>query len=95
MLSNDKIAAIYDLRGAVESKVRAEQALDAQPSPDTRMALLDATLDLEEKTQKAIEVCHECGREHADGAAHGLVSTLDNVITVDFGRRQKSGTEPG
>ncbi len=28
MLSNQKIAAIYDLREAVETKVRAEQALD-------------------------------------------------------------------
>ncbi len=95
MLSNEKIAAIYDLREAVETKVHAEQALDAEPSADTRMALLDATLDVEDKTQKAIEVCHECGREHADDVAHGVTSSADNVINVKFGRSDRSGTEPG
>jgi hypothetical protein len=78
MLSNDKIAAIYDLRSAVEAKARAEQRLAEVPSADTRAALLDAALELEEKTQHAIDVCHECGLEHAPGNGHS------NVIEVDF-----------
>jgi hypothetical protein len=78
MPSNDKIAAIYDLRSAVEAKVQAEQRLTDVPSADARAALLDAALELEEKTQHAIEVCHECGLEHAPGKGHS------NVIEVDF-----------
>jgi hypothetical protein len=78
MRSNDKIAAIYNLRSAVEAKVHAEQRLADVPSPGARAALLDAALELEEKTQRAIEVCHECGLEHAPGKAHS------NVIEVDF-----------
>ena len=59
------------------------------------MALLDATLDVEDKTQKAIDVCHECGREHT-GVPHGVPSSSDhNVINVNFGRTNRSGTEPG
>jgi hypothetical protein len=86
MLSNEKIAAIYDLREAVEIKVRAEQALDEEATAQTRAALLDATLDVEAKTQAAIEVCHECGHAHADGKAHTIVRGGDNLITVDFGQ---------
>jgi hypothetical protein len=67
MLSNEKIEAIYDLREAVEAKVQAEFALELVPSQDTRIALLDATLDVEAKTQAAIEVCHECGLDHISG----------------------------
>ena len=89
MLSNEKIAAIYDLRAAVEIKVRAEQALDEQPSAGTRAALLDATLDVESKTQAAIEVCHECGRSHDDGTAHAPLASSGNVISVDFGTPER------
>jgi hypothetical protein len=71
MLSNEKIEAIYDLREAVEAKVHAEHALDLVPSPETRTALLDATLELEAKTQAAIDVCHECGLSHAADSEHG------------------------
>lgn len=63
MRSNDKIVAIYNLREAVEAKVHAQRELELAPSPARRAALLDATLDLEEKTQTAIEVSHECGHE--------------------------------
>lgn len=86
MLSNKKIAAIYGLREAVETKARAEQALESEPSPEARAALLDATLDVEAKTQDAIEVCHQCGHEHEPDQAH-VGDTGDNVIEVDFGRR--------
>jgi hypothetical protein len=70
MLSNEKITAIYDLRAAVEAKVRAELRLAQVPSPDARAELLDATLDVEDKTQTAIEVCHECGLEHPPNQQH-------------------------
>ena len=96
MFSNQKIAAIYDLREAVESKVLAEQALDLfGPRPDTRAALLDATLDLEAKTQAAIEVCHECGHAHRRRRA-STRGAGGNVISVDFGARaEPDGDEPG
>jgi hypothetical protein len=92
MLSNEKIAAIYDLREAVESKVLAEQALDQKPSADTRAALLDATLELEAKTQQAIDVCHECGHAHADDADHGALGA-GNVTSVDFRQAGKEKTD--
>jgi hypothetical protein len=84
MLSTRKIEAVYDLRAAAETKVRAEVALEQQPSPDRRAALLDASLELEARTQDAIEVCHECGQEHAPGAGHHAADTGDNVVNVDF-----------
>jgi hypothetical protein len=80
MLSNQKINVIYNLRTAVEAKVRAEQRLAQAPSQDARLALLNATIDVEEKTQSAIDVCHECGRPHAPEAKHH-----GHVIEVDFG----------
>jgi hypothetical protein len=94
MLSNEKIAAIYGLREAVETKVRAEQALEREPSSDAQAALLDATLDVEAKTQDAIEVCHRCGHVHPPDAGH-LGELHDNVIEVDFGgRSERDGGEP-
>lgn len=81
MLSNEKIEAIYDLREAVEVKVRAELALERRASADTRAALLDATLEVEAKTQTAIDVCHECGLPHAPDDPHAQ----GKVIKVDFG----------
>jgi hypothetical protein len=81
MLSNEKIDAIYELREAVETKVRAEHALELVPSPEARVALLEATLDVESKTQTAIDVCHECGRAHGLDDEHG-----GNVIEVNFRR---------
>jgi hypothetical protein len=87
MLSNQKIAAIYELREAVETKVRAEEALEREPSEDARAVLLDATLAVEAKTQDAIEVCHQCGHAHEPEAEHNG-DPDDNVIEVDFGRRE-------
>jgi hypothetical protein len=63
---NQKLNAIYNLRTAVEAKVRAEQRLAQVASADTRAALLLATLELEDKTQTAIEACHHCERSHLD-----------------------------
>jgi hypothetical protein len=64
--SSQKLNAIYNLRTAVEAKVRAEQRLAQLPSADTRAALLHATLEVEDRTQTAIEACHHCGRGHLD-----------------------------
>ncbi|MBV8148653.1 MAG: hypothetical protein JO092_06155 [Candidatus Eremiobacteraeota bacterium] len=69
--SEEKVNAIYELRDAAEAKARAEKALEQAPTPQRREAWLDAQLDLEQKTFAAIEVCHECGHEHAAGAPHG------------------------
>ncbi len=92
MLSNEKIEAIYDLREAVEAKVHAEHALALVPSPDTRARLLDATLDVEAKTQTAIDVCHACGGSHAPGEDHGPGPVPGGkVIAVDFRGDDRSG----
>jgi hypothetical protein len=80
--SQAKIDAIYDLRDAAAAKARLELALDRNPSPDARDALLDATLEVEAKTQHAIEVCHECG--HAHGGGDHVVGLQGNVIRVNF-----------
>jgi hypothetical protein len=81
--SQEKIDAIYDLREAVAAKVRLEAEVDRASTPDTRGALLDATLEMEAKTQQAIEVCHECGHVHHD-RFHPRGGDDDNVIEVDF-----------
>jgi ABC-type nickel/cobalt efflux system permease component RcnA len=78
--SREKIDAIYTLRDAVETKTKLEAVVDENPSPDARAALLDATLDVEAKTQHAIEVCHECGHTHANDST----CTGSNVVNVQF-----------
>jgi hypothetical protein len=84
----NKVGAIYDLRAAVETKVRAERDVERDASPAARDALLAAALDVEAKTQDAIDVCHECGHEHPAGfdhVQHARVSSRDNnVLHVDF-----------
>jgi hypothetical protein len=82
--SQEKIDAIYNLREAVAAKVRLETEVDRASTPDKREALLDATLEMEAKTQQAIEVCHECGHVHHD-REHARGDAVDNVIAVDFG----------
>lgn len=68
--SKDKVDAIYDLRKAAEEKGRAEEALDQDPSPEKRDRLLDAHMELEEKTMQALDVCHQCGHEHGPDEPH-------------------------
>lgn len=82
--TRNKIDAIYKLRKAAEKKALAEKELEERPTQQRRDELLDATLDLERKTVDAIEVCHECGHNHALGTSH--ISTpphADNVIRMD------------
>jgi hypothetical protein len=83
-VQQNKVEAIYSLREAAERKATLEKRLELQPNRANRDALLDAQIDLEAKTQDAIEVCHECGHEHAGDQPHHPGRA--NVIDVDFGR---------
>jgi hypothetical protein len=88
--SKDKIEAIYELRRAAEEKARAEGELRYAPSPETRDALLDAQLTLEEKTLYAIDVCHECGDHHPLGQAHRIPpKRTGNVYRLNFERNPR------
>jgi hypothetical protein len=84
----NKIEAIYALREAVESKADAEHQLAADGSATSRDALLAAQLDVEAKTQDAIEVCHECGGSHSGAQSYHtrrrVTARRDNVVSVDF-----------
>jgi hypothetical protein len=88
--SQDKIDAIYELRDSAAAKARLELAVEKHPTPAAKDALLDATLDVEAKTQHAIEVCHECGHVHA---SPDHVRGGDNVIEVNFGQNEQRGSE--
>ena len=93
--SQNKIDAIYDLRAAVEQQVHAEHAAAEIGTPEARDVLLDATLNVEAKTQDAIEACHDCGRVHASDEAHERLARVgemhdSNIIDVDFSRGQDS-----
>jgi hypothetical protein len=86
-----KVNAIYDLREAVEAKAQAEHELERHATPAARDALLAAQLDVEAKTQDAIDVCHECGHTAQDGHTHPprpenprIGERSDNVVHVDF-----------
>lgn len=81
MFSADKVSAVYELREAVEEKVRAEIKVEANPTPEAKDTLLEATLQMERQTQRAIEVCHACGRAHRDQPGY---SPGDSVRAVDF-----------
>jgi hypothetical protein len=87
-MPRNKVDAIYELRDAVEAKARAEQVLERDASAAARDALLTAQLDVEAKTQDAIEICHECGHTSGDGHAHPTTKPShtpgQNVVYVDF-----------
>ncbi len=85
-----KVDAIYELRDAVEAKAQPERALEDEGTPAARDALLAAQLDVEAKTQDAIDVCHECGEHHHAGQSHVVRESADNVVRVDFGRESGS-----
>ena len=91
MYSKQKLDAIYELRTAVEERTRLEIAVDREPTPSRRDALLKATLKVEDQTQTAIEACHYCGRAHLPDEPHA--SLRDNVIDVDFRPRDQSEPE--
>ena len=87
MESKEKIDAIYKLRDAAEQKAHAERDLDEAPTPQARDALLDAQMELEKTTYRAIEVCHECGHEHGEDQPH---VAGDNVVQF---RRPEAGAD--
>jgi len=62
----DKLAAIYELREAADKHARIDLQVGAKPRGKDRDRLLDARIDLEQKTQRAIESCVHCGRRHSD-----------------------------
>jgi hypothetical protein len=83
----DKVAAIYELREAAEQHARIEVAVGEKPKGKDRDLLLDARIELEQKTQRAIESCVHCGRTHSDGTDEcEETSPRSNVIPVDFNR---------
>jgi hypothetical protein len=86
---SNKVDAIYELREAVEAKAQAEHALEDDASPSARDALLAAQLDVEAKTQDAIEVCHECGDPGNDAHTHLPGGHAGNVVHVMFGREEQ------
>ncbi len=63
--SSKKVAAIYDLREAAEAKAKAQVAVENDSTPGSRDALLEAQIELENKTADAVEACHDC-----DDASH-------------------------
>lgn len=85
--SKEKIDAIYKLRDAAEQKAHAERDLEQAATPEARDALLDAQMELEKTTYRAIRACHECGHEHAQDEPHG---TRDNVVAF---RRPQAGAD--
>lgn len=87
-MSAQKIEAIYELREAAEEHGRIDAATAQRHDAAARTQRLAAREKLEEKTVKAIEVCHECGRPHADDEPHDEPHTeRSNVIEGDFGRQ--------
>lgn len=81
--SNRKVDAIYSLRDAAEAKALAEVKANANPTPAARDELLAARLELESKTQDAVEACHECGNLHEADEPH----YSDNILDFQKPRR--------
>ncbi|MGA3036530.1 MAG: hypothetical protein ABSE64_03505 [Vulcanimicrobiaceae bacterium] len=92
----DKVAAIYELREAAEQHARIEAKVGEKPRGTDRDRLLDARIELEQKTQRAIESCVYCGRAHSDDEddCDGGKGSKGNVISIDFNQRGKSQEEP-
>lgn len=85
---DDKVAAIYELREAAERHARVELAVGQKPKGKDRDRLLDARIELEEKTQRAVEACVYCGRSHSDEQS-ACEHATGNVIPVDFNHRER------
>lgn len=89
----DKVAAIYELREAAEQHARIEAKVGEKPKGTDRDRLLDARIELEQKTQRAIESCVYCGRAHADeeNDCDSGKGSKGNVIPIDFKERKNGG----
>jgi hypothetical protein len=85
----DKVTAIYALRDAAARHAKLEMAVGENPTGHDRDRLLDARIDLEQKTQQAVETCVHCGRSHTDDALECANDQNGNVIPVDFTRGER------
>jgi hypothetical protein len=88
----DKVTAIYNLREAAAKHAKLEMAVGENPKGPQRDELLDARIDLEQKTQQAVESCVHCGRPHADDIDDCASEGNGSVIPVDFSRRERNRT---
>jgi hypothetical protein len=94
----DKISAIYALREAAENHAKIEAEIGSHPTGADRDRLLDSRIELEQKTQQAVESCVHCGRLHADEDRSCRKDTngeRGSVITVDVSRRERDEAGPG
>ncbi len=87
--STSKVDALYELREASEALGRAEVHLEQRPSGEHLDALLDAKLNVEEKTSRAVESCEHCGLQHCDHQRPAVSNTGEKVIAVDFRRERE------
>ena len=89
----DKVTAIYNLREAAAKHAKLEMAVGENPNGTQRDDLLDARIDLEQKTQQAVETCVHCGRPHTDDVGECASDQAESsVIPVDFTRRERNRT---
>jgi hypothetical protein len=84
--NDDTTEAVFALREAAERHGRAEAAFDQHGDERRRDQLLDARLDVEDKTKEAIAACQHCGLPHPGEHAAHHETHHGNVIDVDFGR---------
>jgi len=92
----DKVGAIYELREAAEEHARIEARVGSRPKGKDRDRLLDARIELEHKTQRAIESCVYCGRSHTDDEDECVQREPSGakVIPVDFNRNSGEKEPP-
>ena len=83
--NNDKVEAVFALREAAERHGRAEAAYDRYGDDRRRDQLLDARLEVEDKTKEAIAACQHCGLPHVGEHRPHHEAGEGNVIQVDFG----------
>jgi hypothetical protein len=78
MNSSNTVGAIYEMREAAERRARAEVVASLSQTAESRGELLDATLELEEKTQTAIEHCTANGCADPAHAHGGTVTDINS-----------------
>jgi len=86
MESSNTVSALYEMRHAAERKARAEIFAALSDTPETNRALLDASIDLESKTQDAIDLCHEGTCSHPDHQRQVAPATVTDIS----GRRKQA-----
>ena len=80
----DKVSAIYRLREAAENHGKILEQTGDAPTSTERRQILDARLELEQRTREAVEACVYCGRPHADDEA-SCDAPRGQVIEGKFG----------